>query len=164
MTAKKFNESKHKMSVMVDGKPVEHVTITLYNMRQGAPEDVAKRNASYIRSHAEDLGAFQAVGGTWVLPASTEFTLPAKGTKRSSWGEGNTRVIVGLNAEQLAIVISWGVKMRIPSEDRADRKAKKLLVTDTITGEKQVLEAVEAHKADYRDGQAAQDLVKKALG
>ena len=125
MTAKKFNESKHKMSVMVDGKPVEHVTITLYNMRQGAPEDVAKRNASYIRSHAEDLGAFQSVGGTWVLPASAEFILPPKGTKRSSGGEGVTRVIVGLNAEQLAIVQSWGVRMRIPSVDRKDRKAKK---------------------------------------
>ena len=68
------------------------------------------------------------------MPHDTEIELPDGGTRRSKWGNGCERVIVGLTPEQLDIVVNkWKCRVRYPTRERNERKQKQPTTTTTTT-------------------------------
>ena len=174
-TARTFDINEHVLPITVNGKIVTMHTITLWLRERGIDDD-AGRYTSYIKSNAETLGARKYVGN-WMLPATTEITLPPVGTKRSTWGAGINRVIVGLTDEQLDIVVNqWHCRVRIPTNERANVKLglnrdgtpKSKSKSTTMTTATATAIANDPPKqprtlGDHRDGIAASELIKTAL-
>ena len=97
------------------------------------PDDVG-RYTSYIKNNPDVSGARQFIGGNWVLPHDTEIDLPDGGTRRSKWGDGCERVIVGLTPAQLDIVVNeWKCRVRYPTRERNARKQTKQTTNATTT-------------------------------
>ena len=134
-TPRDFIVADNVLPVIVDGNTVIYHTIVYWlRLREINDEKLQSRYTSYIKSNPEISGAIKRVGA-WMLPANTEIELPTAGTKRSSWGTGVTRYIVGLTPEQFEIVKSWKtpdgnpVKFRIPTRERDARKNGTATVT-----------------------------------
>ena len=167
---REFDINEHVLPVTVDGKTITMHTITLWLRERDIDDDDAGRYTSYIKSNAETLGARKYVRN-WMLPATTEITLPPAGTKRSTWGVGINRVIVGLDDAQLAIVLSWGVKIRYPKRERDARKRERANNGSTITTLSDAQKTAMDNDAPkmprtlgtHRDGIAASELIKTAL-
>ena len=165
--SREFDINEHVLPVTVDGVTVTMHTITLW-MRERSYDDDAlqSRYTSYIKSNAEQLGARKYVGN-WMLPATTEITLPPTGTKRSTWGVGIHRVIVGLTDEQLDIVVNqWHCKIRDPKKQRDAKKQLKqttTMTTATATAIKNDPPKMPRTLGTHRDGIAASELIKTAL-
>jgi len=132
---REFDRNEHVLPIIVDGKTVEMHTITLW-MRERSIDDetLQSRYTTYIKSNCDTIGARKYIGN-WMLPAHIEIELPPAGTKRSSWGDGCERIIVGLTPDQIKTVLSWSkpdgtpVKYRFPTRERHERKSKKTTVT-----------------------------------
>ena len=168
---REFDINEHVLPVTIDGKTITMHTITLWMRERSIDDDALQsRYTSYIKSNAEQLGARKYVGN-WMLPATTEITLPPTGTKRSTWGVGIHRVIVGLTDEQLDIVVNeWKCKIRYPTAERNKRKLKKSNSTTTTTLSDTQKTAIDNDPpkmprtlGDHRDGITASELIKTAL-
>ena len=168
---REFDINEHVLPVTVDGVTVTMHTITLWMRERSIDDDALQsRYTSYIKSNAEQLGARKYVGN-WMLPATTEITLPPAGTKRSTWGVGIHRVIVGLTDEQLDIVVNeWKCKIRYPTAERNKRKLKKSnsTTTTTLSDTQKIAMDNDPPKqprtlGDHRDGITASELIKTAL-
>jgi len=128
---RKFNRNDNIMTINNgDGEPIVYHTIKLWLIDNDIDDDDKQRYTTYIKNNPDVSGARQFIGN-WVLPHDTEIELPDGGTRRSTWGIGIHRVIVGLNDEQLDIVVNqWHCKIRDPKKQR---DAKKQITTTTTT-------------------------------
>jgi len=119
---------------VVNGETVIYHTIKLWCMENDIEPDDVGRYTSYIKNNPEITNATQFIGGTWGLPHDTEIELPETGTRRSKWGDGCERVIVGLTPEQLDTVVNvWKCRVRYPTRERNERKQKQTTTTTTTT-------------------------------
>ena len=174
---REFDINEHVLPVTIDGKTITMHTITLWLRERSYDDDALQsRYTSYIKSNAEQLGARKYVGN-WMLPATIEITLPPAGTKRSTWGVGINRVIVGLTDEQLDIVVNqWHCRVRVPTNERANVKLglnrdgtpKSKSKSTTMTTATATAIANDPPKqprtlGDHRDGITASELIKTAL-
>ena len=169
---REFDINEHVLPVTIDGKTITMHTIILWMRERSIDDDNAGRYTSYIKSNAEQLGARKYVGN-WMLPATTEITLPPTGTKRSTWGVGINRVIVGLTDAQLDIVVNqWKCRVRIPTDERANVKnglnRDDSTKTTTMTTATATAIANDPPKqprtlGTHRDGITASELIKTAL-
>ena len=146
MTKRKFDRALNVMPLVVNGETVIYHTIKLWCMENDIDDDDTQRYTTYIKNNPDVSGARQFIGN-WVLPHDTEIELPDGGTRRSTWGVGIHRVIVGLNDEQLDIVVNqWHCKIRDPKKQRDAKKQLKQMTTPTTptpTTETIVVDGVE---------------------
>ena len=183
--SREFDETANVLPVIIDGNTVVMHTITLWLRNRKITDDTLQsRYTTYIKSNADVLHARKYVGN-WMLPAHIEIELPPAGTKRSSWGDGCERIIVGLTPEQIKTVLSWSkpdgtpVKYRFPTRERHERKngnattttatAKQMGNVTTTTpetivhnGVKKTIDDAREQLGDYRDGIKQNELARNA--
>ena len=173
-----WNDAEHRTPMLIDGVVTMMIDMALLARNNNWDDATAKRASSHIAHNPELYNAVKSIGN-WIVPVGTIVTLPPTGTKRSTWGIGIHRVIVGLNDEQLAIVLSWGVKIRYPKRERDARKngtattttatAKQMGNVTTTTpetivhnGVKKTIDDAREKLGDFRDGIKQNELARNA--
>jgi len=129
-----WNDAEHTTPMLIDGVVTIMIDMALLARNNNWDDATAKRASTHISHNPELYNAIKSIGN-WIVPENTIVVLPPTGTKRSSWGDGCERIIVGLTSEQIKIVLSWSkpdgtpVKYRFPTRERHERKSKKTTVT-----------------------------------
>ena len=133
-TARVWDDAEHTTQMLIDGNVVTMIDMSLLARRNEWDDATARRASSHIAHNPELYHAVKSIGN-WIVPENTVVELPPTGTKRSSWGDGCERIIVGLTPDQIKTVLSWSkpdgtpVKYRFPTRERHERKSKKTTVT-----------------------------------
>ena len=182
-----WNDAEHTTTMLIDGVVTTMIDMSLLARNNNWDDATARRASSHIAHNPELYNAVKSIGN-WIVPVGTIVVLPPTGTKRSSWGIGIHRVIVGLNDEQLAIVVGWGCRVRYPKTERdnvknglnRDGTPKRGVTTTTATakqmgnvttttpetivhnGVKKTIDDAREKIGDYRDGIKNNELARNA--
>ena len=184
-----WNDAEHRTTMLIKGVVTTMIDMSLLARNNNWDDATARRASSHIAHNPELYHAVKSIGN-WIVPENTVVELPPTGTKRSTWGIGIHRVIVGLTDEQLDIVVNeWKCRVRYPKTERdnvknglnRDGTPKRGVTTTTATakqlgnvtttapetintpdGIKTIVDNAREKLGDYRDGIKQNELAKTA--
>ena len=137
-TPRVWDDDEHRTPMLIDGVVTMMIDMSLLARNNEWDDATAKRASTHISHNPKLYNAIKSIGN-WIVPENTIIELPPVGTKRSTWGDGCERIIVGLTPDQIKTVLSWSkpdgtpVKYRFPTRERTERKQSKKTTVTTAT-------------------------------